>query len=73
MLWLASGQMRAICGEVEINVLPRNGGFFGPVTGSKPGGHYGYEGAVWQDEPTADEFVGYVLAMLENLRRDGRL
>jgi len=75
MLWTKSGGMRAVCGEVEIEVCRQaTGCFTGPIRGSSGIGEFqGYDGAKWSDEPSPQAFESYVLKVLDTLSSQGRL
>ncbi|HTQ08948.1 MAG TPA: hypothetical protein VMI31_02640 [Fimbriimonadaceae bacterium] len=74
MLWLKPGDLRAICGEVEIEVFhSRHGEYRAPIRGRSSRGDYGYHGHTWEEEPTPQDFESYALNCLETLDREGRL
>ncbi|HTQ08949.1 MAG TPA: hypothetical protein VMI31_02645 [Fimbriimonadaceae bacterium] len=75
MLWTKPGDIRAICGEVEVSVcIQSTGRYAGPIrcTG-KLGEFGGYGGAEWPEEPSPELFESYVLRVLDLLSREGRL
>jgi hypothetical protein len=74
MLWLKPGELKAVCGEVEIEVCQRGNHYAAPVRGVAPLGiPFGYSGSEWEEEPAPEVFREYVLSMLENLERTGQL
>src|SRR5512135_1531054 len=69
MLWLRPGDMRAICGEVDMQLT-----YAGPTYAvSIEGTANTYLATQFEDEPSPDEFQAHVLKVLEILSQTGEL
>lgn len=78
MLWTKAGDMRAICGEIEIEVyrssFESDTPFRMPIRGTTTdGGHFCYSGPSFAQEPSSVEFEAEVVKALERLSQTGEL
>lgn len=75
MLWTRPGDMKAVCGESEIEVWrSSDGAYRGSIRWSLSAQRFGGSGGMkWVEEPSPSEFEAYVLHVLASLLRDGYL